>query len=676
MKQLKSRITIILAVVLLISMIPWHAAAAETQTPIGELTNFVSGEPQAFDDVKQGAWYARGVATVSAAGLMNGTDPGRFSPNDTLTLGEVVTIVARFRAIYLFGNTDELEQSGPAKPWYARYFAALEQAGLIDESCIADAERPVKRETVGVMLSEVIEAKDLAPINQIDSIPDCTSALQKSLLPLYRAGVLTGNDAAGSFEPNSILKRSEMATILSRVIMPSMRKQTLFVAGGKGKLSNFTQKQLLAAQFADTAKSPYAANVKVCYEAALMSGESATWFNLNGTVTLAQTAAIAARFHSVYYSGSTMLLDAFPKGKNWYDSSFDYLEKAGLLPSDWRKTPNKAATREQTLQLLVGMVAASDLPAINTVRFIPDYNGKYLAGILRFYNAGVLTGRDEYGTLAPNGAVKRSEMAAILSRIVCTDLRKKYTLKVKMEIIEYGKSGAGRSLKAYRFGNGPNAFVMTFAVHGWEDNFARDGQELVNTANALIKTLQATPSLADDWTIYILPMCNPDGLLDGNDCNGPGRRTVYSYNAAGKLVRKGVDINRSFPYGYIAESGERNYNLPHALACPEAVGIQKILLEAAKLPGNKFFLDVHGWYNQIIVSNNGGIIRDAFAEQFSGTRPTIMGRHGYLCEYAASLGYRSGLFEFPEIYSHAEFVNRKCESKFIAAIKTILKRGK
>jgi len=41
---------------------------------------------------------------------------------------------------------------------------------------------------------------------------------------LYEAGVLTGNDDAGTFIPNANINRAEAATIISRVILPDTRK--------------------------------------------------------------------------------------------------------------------------------------------------------------------------------------------------------------------------------------------------------------------------------------------------------------------------------------------------------------------------------------------------------------------------------------------------------------------
>lgn len=51
--------------------------------------------------------------------------------------------------------------------------------------------------------------------------------------------------------------------------------------------------------------------------------------------------------------------------------------------------------------------------------------------IYRLYNAGVLTGNDQYGTFTPNAKITRSAVATIISRIVEPSLRKHFTLAAK-----------------------------------------------------------------------------------------------------------------------------------------------------------------------------------------------------------------------------------------------------
>lgn len=72
----------------------------------------------------------------------------------------------------------------------------------------------------------IVAVTDLPAINDIakDDIPDPDPAFDAgSALVLYRAGVLTGVDGAGTFDGQKALTRAEAAAILARVLRPELR---------------------------------------------------------------------------------------------------------------------------------------------------------------------------------------------------------------------------------------------------------------------------------------------------------------------------------------------------------------------------------------------------------------------------------------------------------------------
>lgn len=71
---------------------------------------------QRFSDVEAGSWYADGVNAMAELGLVNGVGDGRFAPEDTLTQEEFLTIMGR-TARYLNFALDD-------------YGEAVENAGL------------------------------------------------------------------------------------------------------------------------------------------------------------------------------------------------------------------------------------------------------------------------------------------------------------------------------------------------------------------------------------------------------------------------------------------------------------------------------------------------------------------------------------------------------------------
>ena len=656
----------------LVTALPAFAAAE------GSLDRFTEqGGRGNYTDVPRRSWYYQTVQAVSRVGLMEG-DKGRFYPDGTLTVAEAVTVAARFHSIYTDGDLQPYLKS---KPWYKGYFTYLADNMNLPRGLYEKAQKNADRATVFALLAQIIDPKDAAQINIMYEIPDYNGSAADKILTLYRAGILTGSDSQGRMLPDSNIKRCELAAILGRMVYPKLRKKTYFAPRCAGDFDHFTDQRVYSNNFSDVRKSDwFYKNVRECYQKGIMSGVSAGRFDTTSTVCLNEAAAIAARLHNTYTLGSTDYLESFPKGKNWWDKYFDYLESLGVQLPGGRQSAERPLTRAQTVALLSAVLGNDALKDINHISQIPDYiGGGDVLAAKRFYNAGITRGQDGYGTFAPMQKITRSELAAMTSRLVNAALRQKFTLQAppRVSTFVYGVSGAGRALTGTRIGNGKNVLVLGFAIHGWEDHFARDGQELVNTAEALIKDLKGSKSLTDGWTVYVLPLLNPDGLYDGNSCNGSGRCTVYSYNQNGEKVKRGIDLNRCFPSGFTRYTGARNYNGSTPMAASEAQAIDGFL-RAVHGTRRNIFIDVHGWYNQIITQNPSGFLSQAFKSQFPQTRPSTTQGKGYLMRYAyEELGYESALFEFPaDVNSHADFVRRGYQTKFIGSIHYILKNGK
>ena len=108
--------------------------------------------------------------------------------------------------------------------------------------------------------------------------------------------------------------------------------------------------------------------------------------------------------------------------------------------------------------------------------------------------------------------------------------------KINYEIGTYGISGLksigdsrGQDLKYYKIGKGPNVMFAVFSVHGFEDQWNYDGQELTYIAEEFKNRLVQAQDMnvENKWTIYILPSVNPDGAYYGWSNNGPGRLTLH-----------------------------------------------------------------------------------------------------------------------------------------------------
>lgn len=92
--------------------------------------------------------------------------------------------------------------------------------------------------------------------------------------------------------------------------------------------------------------------------------------------------------------------------------------------------------------------------------------------------------------------------------------------------IVYGKSGLGKNLICYKISPvSPvkGKILMTYEIHGFEDDYPRDGQVLVAMGNSLIDYFSKNRTLLGGYELYIVPSANPDGLSNGTTQDGKGR---------------------------------------------------------------------------------------------------------------------------------------------------------
>ena len=296
------------------------------------LTLLLPGQAAAFSDVPSGAWYAADAALCQSAGLMQGTGDSTFTPDGTVTLAEVMTVVARLHeleqggdgvlppapddwgtgaitsmegsTLLTFSNRDmtsgvltyhydnenprrlhlqlsvnaaqlraltpagggsspaslvlngvhvltgflspaaggvqrielvsaagadhtlcgqelSLFLAAPAEEvWYQDALWYVQEHNLMEDQPMAQFfEGPAARIDLAEWLCKVLP-KDLPVLNQVDSLPDTQDP---DILYLYRAGILTGVDASGTFDGEGTLTRAQLAAVLARTVDPSRR---------------------------------------------------------------------------------------------------------------------------------------------------------------------------------------------------------------------------------------------------------------------------------------------------------------------------------------------------------------------------------------------------------------------------------------------------------------------
>ena len=180
--------------------------------------------------------------------------------------------------------------------------------------------------------------------------------------------------------------------------------------------------------FADVASEQwYASSVQSAYELGFMKGSSATTFEPEGNMTVAEAITIASRVNDAYHGKGTKFDQS---GANWYDCYVEYAINAGIITNSRFDSYERNITRAEMAEVFAKAVPAEWLGAKNDVKEIPDVpsTNAYYDKLLLLYNAGVIMGNDEFGTFKPNNNIIRAEAAAIIGRVALPEQRLSKTL--------------------------------------------------------------------------------------------------------------------------------------------------------------------------------------------------------------------------------------------------------
>ena len=169
----------------------------------------------------------------------------------------------------------------------------------------------------------------------------------------------------------------------------------------------------------------------VC-EAGLMRGRADGSFGPSGELTGARIVTICARLYGLLTGGDGVLPEP-AEGQEWYDPAYASLSQAldrmgatGSTPTALHAQtldlledipPADPVHRQTFVSLLVETLQTADvtLPSINQITVVPDFRSP---GVLSLYNAGILTGSDQYGSFGGGELLNRGQAAAILARLV------------------------------------------------------------------------------------------------------------------------------------------------------------------------------------------------------------------------------------------------------------------
>ena len=181
-------------------------------------------------------------------------------------------------------------------------------------------------------------------------------------------------------------------------------------------------------QFADVPESEWYYNdVKNAVAMGLVNGKSATEYKPEDNLTYAEAVKLAACMHQLYTDGAVTLKNGTV---NWYDTYVDYCVDNGIIDKEYNY--DDYATRAGYMVIFANALPDEALEKINNVpdSSIPDVpmTRAYSKAVYKLYRAGILQGSDAAHNCKPLDNIKRSEVAAILSRMMDKTKRVKFSM--------------------------------------------------------------------------------------------------------------------------------------------------------------------------------------------------------------------------------------------------------
>ena len=173
-----------------------------------------------YTDVDTTQWYHEGVDYVIANGMMNGTGTNIFEPNATTTRGMIVTILYRLEKEPAAGTSPFTDVD--ADQWYAKAVAWAAANGVVNGTSPTtfNPNDPITREQMAAILYRYASFKgydvtgkaDLAGYTDASQI----SAYAKDAMSWANKAGLIGGVSATTLQPQGSATRAQVATILMR----------------------------------------------------------------------------------------------------------------------------------------------------------------------------------------------------------------------------------------------------------------------------------------------------------------------------------------------------------------------------------------------------------------------------------------------------------------------------
>ena len=171
-----------------------------------------------FFDVAKDQWYYDEVLKAASNGWINGTNPGYYEPNGTMTRGDFALIIARIKNYNPALYTDSAFPDVESTDYYSAAIAYCKEMGYLGgENGYFNPNDPITREE---MAKIICNAAGVEQVTDPDSLyaddAEIAEWAKGYVYGCQAAEIMMGNEEANTFDARSNATRAEAAAVLVR----------------------------------------------------------------------------------------------------------------------------------------------------------------------------------------------------------------------------------------------------------------------------------------------------------------------------------------------------------------------------------------------------------------------------------------------------------------------------
>ena len=170
-----------------------------------------------FNDVPTSEWYYDEVMTAANAGWINGTKPGYFEPNGTMTRGDFAVIIARILGCDTEATVESMFPDCNETDYFNAAVTFCQKRGIIDgdDKGYFNPYDAITREEMAKILCNALELDELeTSANPFADDAEIAQWAKGYVNAVQAEGIMEGSN--GSFNPRDNATRAEGAAVLVR----------------------------------------------------------------------------------------------------------------------------------------------------------------------------------------------------------------------------------------------------------------------------------------------------------------------------------------------------------------------------------------------------------------------------------------------------------------------------